>query len=762
MVPVHSKNRFVYSRISVSIIFILFLLASIANSPLVSAEEAPIIKLVDIKGNKRIGTESIESKIMSRAGTPFSQKTVQNDIQTLYGLGYFDDIRVEIEPFEGGIKLIILLKEKPTIISVDFAGNEKLESDDLAGQITITPGAIANQALILRNVDRLVSYYQSEGYWHVSVLPILKEVSAETTAVTFQIEEGPKVKIKKVTIEGNRAISSGKIKKAMRTGKWWLFSFLSGSGYYKKEEMKMDIERIRKLYHSNGYIQVVISEPEITMNPKKTGIYIKISLSEGDQYKVGEVSFSGNTVFESSRFYEKIDTAPGKIFNRGALRNDIDRILSMYTERGYATADINPLIDVNEEGKTVSLELAVTEGEIFRIGRVEIFGNEKTRDKVIRREVRFDEGDIYNSKLLRRSYQRITNLDFFESVELNPKPRLQERLIDIDVTVKEKLTGMMTIGGGYSSVDEFIAMGEITQRNLFGKGLTLKLKADISGRRTNYNITLINPWFMDRPISASVNVYNETFKYDVYDKKTIGGSLGFGKELSEYVRGSITYSFEQIRVTNISENASDFIKDQEGIKITSSIHPSIWRDTRDNYIDPARGSKNSVYVTVAGLGGDNYFVKTVGDSAWFFPVIWDTTFMMRGRLGYASGWNGKELPIYERFYIGGIDTVRGLDFGEGGPRDSAGVVIGGSRELIFNVEYIFPIERSLRLKGLVFFDAGKAEDDFKELLDLRTTAGFGVRWISPFGPIRIEWGFNLDPKADETDSKIEFAMGGSF
>lgn len=741
---------------------LLFFFMSFPVSTPASVEAMPVIKVIEIKGNKKIERETIQANIKSRVGAPFSQKAVQGDIKKLYSLGYFDDVRVEIESFEGGIKLILIIKEKPTILSVDFQGNKKIETEDLKEKVTVTSGAIANHSLITDNVKNIISFYESEGYLHAQVLPVIRKVSEDAVAITFQIDEGPKVKIKKITIEGNKFISSRKIKKAMKTRKRWIFSFLTGSGIYKKEEIKTDIERIRELYQSKGYLQVVISDPVITLNPERTELYIKITLSEGDKFKIGEISFKGNTIFNSAVLYQHIETLTGKTFNRVALRDDIDKILALYTEKGYAVADINPLFDVNSKEKLVSIVFSVTEGEIFRIGRIEITGNKKTRDKVIRREMRLDEGDTYNSKLLKRSYQRISNLNFFDTVELNPKPRAEEKLVDVDINVKEKLTGMLTVGGGYSSIDKFIVTGEITQINLFGRGLYLKLRADLSSSRTNYNISLKDPWFMDKPVSASISLYNEVFEYPEYDKEAMGGSIGFGKELSEYVGGNIKYTFEDVTISSIADGASSIIKEQEGRKITSSISPSIWRDTRDSYLDPTSGSKNSLNTTYAGIGGDNYFIKALFDSLWYFPVKWDTTFSLRGRFGYASGLADRKLPLYERYYVGGINTVRGLGFGKGGPRDENGEVIGGTKELIFNVEYIVPIEKNLRLKGVIFFDAGKSFDDYEEVKSLRTTAGLGVRWMSPFGPIRLEWGYNLSKKADESSSKIEFAVGGLF
>jgi outer membrane protein insertion porin family len=729
---------------------------------LMAEDDMPVIKHTEVRGNRKIEKETILANIKSRPGSVLSQKSIQDDIRGLFALGYFDDIRVELEPFEGGVNLVFIVVEKPKIVSLDFQGNEELETEKLREKVTVSPGAIANYFLIKDNVEGIIAHYQAEGYWHVRVIPIIREVSDDEVAVTFQIDEGPKVKVKKVTFEGNKSISAKKIKKVMRTKKWWLFSFITGSGVYREEVLKYDLEKIKELYHSKGFIQVKISEPEVTVSPDRKKLNIHVSLDEGEQFTVADVEFSGNSLYGSAELYGHVETAPGAIFNRTAMKKDIDAILQLYTERGYAMADVDPLVQIEAKEKRVNVTFSIQEGEIFRIGRIEVIGNEKTRDKVIRREVRLDEGDVYNSKLIKRSYQRINNLNFFDSVDLNPKPRVREKIVDLDVRVKEKLTGMISVGGGYSSIDKFIVTGEITQTNLFGKGLYLRLKADLSALRANYYIKVTNPWFMDRPIAATVTVFNESFEFPSYDKEATGGSVGFGKELSEYVRGNITYKLENVDITDVDEDASSVIKDQEGEKLTSSVDLSVWRDSRDNYLDPTTGSKNGLYTTFAGIGGDNYFIKGLYDSLWYFPFKWGTVFSFRGRVGYATGFAGKSLPLYERFYVGGIDTVRGLGFGEGGPRDDNGEEIGGTRELIFNAEYIFPLVEDIKLKGLVFFDAGKSEDSWEDVLDLRTTTGFGLRWHSPFGPIRLEWGYNIDKRDDEASSKIEFALGGVF
>ena len=729
------------------------------------AESGPSIKSIEIQGNRKVSNEAIYSKLKSKIGDNFSENLVQDDIQKLYSIGYFDDITVDIDSFEGGVKLVYSFREKPTITSIDFQGNKEFEAKDLKEKITLTSGAVANLPLIQDNAQKVITFYQSEGYWLVSVLPVIRETSKDAVALTFQIDEGPKVVIKDIVIEGNNIVSEKDIKKAMESKERWLFSFITGSGLYKKDQIRGDLERIKELYLNRGFLHIAVSEPEIILSRDREELSIKISVSEGDQYKVGSLNIKGNSVFTDAELLQKLKIASGQIFSRSALRTDIDNILDFYMEKGYALCDINPLVDVNEVEKIANITFSVTEGDIFRIGMIEISGNAKTRDKVIRREIRLDEGDIFNKKLLKRSFQRINNLNFFENVDIAPYPHPAEKLVDLKVNVKEKMTGMLSVGGGYSSVDKFMVMGEITQANLFGKGLYLKFKADFSAVRTNYNISLRDPWFMDKPVSASIGLYNDTFKYPEYDKEATGGYIGFGKELSEYVEADIRYELEKVNITEISRKASDIIKDQEGVKVTSSINPSISKNTIDNYLDPTSGYRHVLSLTVAGLGGDNYFVKELIDSVGYFPFKWDTTFSLRGRLGFAAGFAGKELPLYERFYVGGINTVRGLSFGEGGPKDENGDEIGGNVEAIFNAEYIFPILPDVKLKGLTFFDYGGSFDkDLKKysLKDMRPTAGFGFRWLSPFGPIRLEMGFNLDPKEGESKSKLEFSIGGLF
>lgn len=746
-----------------AVLLALLLLAGTALSTAVdsSAQEAPVVNAIVVKGLKRIEDGAVKAKISQRTGEPISNEKTAEDIKNIFKMGYFDDVTVELETLEGGVRLTYVVKEKPTIIRVEFQGNKELSDDKLREKATITVGAIADATLIQDNAAKLQLFYEEEGYWLASVVPVLNKIGEHEVTLTYQIEEGGKVKIRTIAIEGNRAFSAGRIKKAMKTSEYGIFSFITSSGYYKRETMSADIEAVKDLYFNHGYIKASVADPDIRLTDDRRGMIITIRVSEGEQYKVSSIGITGNKAFPEADLRKLIKTAPDTVFSRETLRKDIAAITEQYTQNGYALANIYPDVVPDDTTRQVKVTYKIEEGDAFRVGRVEISGNLRTRDKVIRREVRLDEGDLFNSALLKRSYERLNNLNFFETVDIAPKPRYEERLLDLDVKVKERATGFLSVGGGYSSVDKLIAMVDITQGNLFGRGQYIKAKGELGGNSSFYEISFRDPWFLDRPISFQADIYRITRKYVDYERRATGFGLGLGKSLSEYWNASVSYNLENATIFNVSDDASDIIKEQIGTRLTSSITPSITRDSRDNFLDPSRGSRNSLYITFAGLGGDNAFIKGLFDSAWFFP-LGSNTISLRGRIGYATGIFGKNLPLYERFYVGGINTVRGLGFGEAGPRDDKGAVIGGTKELIFNTEFIFPIVTELRLKGLVFFDAGNAYDLDESFGKLRYTTGTGIRWISPMGPIRIEWGYNLDRRDGESSNKVEFTFGTFF
>jgi outer membrane protein insertion porin family len=761
--------------------------------------EGTKVTLIEVQGNRRIETATILAKIKTKEGVVFSPSQIKEDIKVLYQLGHFEDVQVKTEGFENGLKVIFLVKEKPLIREITFEGNDALTTEKLKEGLTLLPRTAFNLQLIQENAEKIRLKYQDDGYYDAIVVPVITELRGGDRNVLYHIEEGGKVKLTDIIITGNKALTSDEIKKSLKTQEHWFFSFLGRSGTLRTEELKEDIETIKNLYYNKGYIQVQVDEPII--EPKtytkrvswfssktrtiteKSELVVRINIREGDQFRIGSLTFKGNTTIPDSTLDKEVKLRRGDVFSREVLRQDVARIMDLYDGIAKPFASVVPLFNINPEKKTVDINIEIQEGGEVRIGRINISGNSKTRDKVIRREMRLNEGDLYSKKALKRSYERINNLNFFESVDIVPERRPQEPVMDLDVKVKEKMTGTLSLGGGYSSVDKLVGIAEVTQGNLGGRGQLLKFKTQWGGRHRILMLSFMEPYLFDEPIWGRVDAYRQSQVYDGYTIYSNGLAFGVGKSFDEYLSGSIRYGLDQSKTSDITVTPIPYVLLQQlrfyGTAVTtSSITATLTRDSRDFYLDPKTGSRNTMFVQYAGgpLGGDPEFVKSVADSAWFFPLFWDTVFMARGRIGYVGSLIDKPIPVGERFFVGGSGTVRGFRYGTAGPVDSAGNRVGGNKELIFNFEYNFPIVPAARLKGVVFYDIGRAFDDnilandplvtdnptSISLRDLRHAWGWGFWWLSPIGPLRFEWGYIIHKKPTDQASEFEFNIGTLF
>lgn len=739
---------------------IFLLLTSI---PAIAEEEGQAkVTEIQIAGNKKVESETIRSKISVKPGDVFSPSAVRNDVAAIYKMGFFDDVRVDAEGAGGGIRLIFNVVERPIITSFSFEGNKNIETSKIREKVNLTPYSVYNPALVAENVERLKIFYQGEGYYNATVLPIIKE-SAKDVKVIFQIDEGSKVIISKINFVGNKAFSDRKIRKAMETRSYFpVWSYLMKTGTYKIVEFSQDMERIKALYYNNGYIQVMVGEPQVVLSQDKKKLEITVPITEGAQFRYRNIDISGNKVFNKDELLKHVTSKSGEIMDRDKLKEDVVALTDLYGSKGYAFASVSPVINPDVEKRLVDINLDVNEGSQIFVNRINISGNVKTRDKVIRRELKFNEGEIYDTTSLKKSYDRLKNLDFFEDIEIVPDRKEQKDTVDLNVKVKEKSTGSFSIGGGYSTIDRLMAIGEVTQNNFLGIGEQLKFKGQFGKRSQNFNLSFTEPWLLDRPISLRIDLFKEGRVYDGYTRKTLGGAITIGRRFWEYYSVSGGYSYTDDKYTDVIQTIQDEFGSTLNLHTTSKINMSLSRDTRDNYLDTRHGSSNSIYGEYAGLGGQNHYYKAIGDTTWFFPFYWETAFSLHGRLGYASGLSGKNLPLAERFYVGGISTVRGFEFGAIGPKTD-GKPIGGTKELIFNAEYTFPILPSMRLKGVAFFDAGKAYGSGENIdLNLRYSTGAGFRWMSPMGLIRLEYGYVLNRKPGDKSGKLEFSMGSMF
>ncbi|MBN1848388.1 MAG: outer membrane protein assembly factor BamA [Deltaproteobacteria bacterium] len=725
---------------------------------------------IRITGNKRIESEAILAVIESKEGDEPNSNQLDKDLRAIYRMGYFEDVRIEIEDDPRGKVVIFYIIEKPSIAKIFFEGNEDLEDDDLLEQLGVKKYSILNLNEIKQSINRLKEYYREKGYYNVEITESIEDLPENEVSLTYQVSEGEKIYIKNIQFIGNEQIDADELKDEMETSEKGCFFFISGSGKLDKKKLEFDVHRLAAFYHNNGFIKVKIGEPKVTYDEEVEGLTITIDIIEGPQYKVDGVNIEGDLIKPLDELLATLNIKQGTLFSREVVRTDTMRLGEIYSEQGFAYADVTPITKEDEENHLVDITYKITKGERVRFERINITGNTITRDKVIRREFKFAEGDYFNGKELKQGTRNLYRLDFFETVDIQTKKGEDDDLMILDVDVKEKPTGQFAFGVGYSSYEKTVSTLELSKRNFNGKGQEVSARATFGSRTKNYNVSFIEPWLFDRPLSAGISLYKWVYdsEYNQYDQDTQGGSLTFGFPLKvdDYTRGSVQYALDESEIYNIATDASQEVKNQAGTQVTSSMTFSMTRDSKNRHFLASEGSLNSLSYEYAGrlLDGDSSFDKYNLRSAWYFPLPLDNIFMAQFRAGIVRKKSEGTLPIGEKFKLGGINTVRGYSYGEISPKSSDGYNIGGEDMWVFNLEYLFPLQKEQGVMGLLLYDAGnvyrKEDDDFFNYP--KQSIGGGIRWLTPLGLLRLEYGRKLDPEPGESKDDWEFTIGGAF
>lgn len=727
---------------------------------------------VHVRGSQRIEKEAILAVIKTHKGDRFDYDQLDKDLRNIYKMGFFKDVSIETEDGPMGKIVVFNVIEKPSIAKIVFAGNKKVDDDDLKKELGIKLYSILDQNEIRQSIERLKEYYRQKAFYNADIKYRLEPLSNNQILLKYEIAEHDKVYVTEIKFLGNTRFDDDDLKDIMETSEMGFFSWLSwltDRGHLDKKKLEFDVHKIAAFYHNHGFIKARVGEPKIKFEKEK-GLTIAIEIAEGHQYGVNKVGIEGDLIKPADELLEKVQIGKEEVFNREIVRKDIMALRSVYVDEGYAYAEVSPRTRDDDETHLVDITYRISKGPKVRFERINISGNAVTRDKVIRRELKVVEGGDFSGKALRRSTENLHRLGFFEDMEMQTKKGSREDLMVLDIRVKERPTGNFSIGAGYSSQDAVFGTFQVSQNNLFGYGQKLRAAAKIGGKSSEFDISFIEPWFLDRPVSVGVDAYKWKYEYDAYDRDSTGGavSCGFLLGIDDFTRGSVEYRYDSARITEIDEaNASVAIKEMEGRNVTSSMTVGIKRDTRDRSWNTSKGSINSISFQYAGgiLGGDQYFNKYRARTAWYFPLFWKTVFMAQGRLGYIVKRSGGELFVYQKFMIGGMSTVRGFDYASISPVDpKTGDKIGGEKEMIFNLEYTFPLFEEHGLAGVVFFDAGNvfASDESFSFSGIRRSAGAGIRWYSPIGPLRLEYGKNLDRRGGESTGKWEFSVGGLF
>jgi len=724
-----------------------------------------LIYKVLIEGSRVIEESAIRSQIKMKEGDVFSPRVLREDLKSIYQLGYFQDVRAEKRDWDRGMAIVFVVEEKPVIRGFKFSGNKALKATEIQEVITLKPRAILDLNAVKESVNRILKKYHDEAYFSAEVGYELETPRKGDVIVHFKIVEHKKIRIKSITFSGNLHFSDAQLRKVLpETEERGFWSWVSKSGTYKEEILERDLDAIMIFYLQRGFLLAKVGKPRVTHDSE--GIAINIPVEEGRQFKVSKVDIQGDLIFPKEEMFKWVDIYVGEIFNRDKLREAIVKLSDLYADRGYAFVDVSPQTILHQDQNWVDLIFEIKKGREVYIERINILGNTKTRDKVIRRSLPAVEGELYSLSAFKGSRENLNRLGYFKEVNISTKKGSADDKMEMNIQVEEGPTGTISVGGGYSTLDKFVGTVQISQSNLFGRGQRLSLVGQIGGISQFYNLGFTEPSLFDSRISGGVDLFNTRRIYDSYTVQRTGGGLRLGFPLVGLARGFLSYKYETITISDVLPTASFIILQSAGTSTTSSVTGTIRRDTRDSYADPTRGSDNSAWVEYAGgvLGGTNYFTRYGGNSGWWVTPFWNTTFYAHGRIGYLQGREESNIPLFERYREGGIYSIRGFKTWTVGPLAPNGEVIGGDKELLFNFEWIFPLIQQLKIKGLLFFDAGNAWDVGQPFLDggLRTSVGFGFRWLSPMGPLRLEWGYNLQPKAGESQSSWDFAVGTVF
>lgn len=792
--------------------FFLFVLITLFQSDFLLAD-SPTLKLserdklefvtindIRIEGIKKVEKEAILSRIKSKKGEILNREKIKNDIISILELGFFWDVQIKAENITSDNKcdLVIYVREIPAIKSIQIEGNDEIDKEDIEKVITIKVNSPFDINKVRNVAQKIKELYIEKGFFlsEVTFQPSTIEdaFNQDSVDLRFIISEHAKVIVKGIFFSGTSKINPEELKSIIETREGGWFSFLTSSGTYKEDAFQKDMMRITQYYREKGFIKAKVGIPSLKLTPDKKYLYIFIPVEEGEQYRLGDLKISGDLIVPEKEIRKLITLKKGDIFNTTQFfARDLEAITVLYKDMGYAYVNIETPYKEYESSRTLDIELVIDKGPICKFEKIEIIGNTKTRDKVIRREMTISEYDQYSYSALETSKRRIEALGYFEKVEYRTHQGSKPDLVSVEIEVKEKATGTFNIGAGFSSAENFLVQAQIGQYNLLGNGQSLSLIALMSSIRKQFELSFTEPYFLDTNWTLAVDLYNTSWNYYEFYRSSTGFRLTTGYPLSYYLRTYITYTLEDVTVeSGVSFENQRRIKNLYSEGMTSSFTLKLVWDSRNNRIYPSKGQLHSISTELASaiFGSENEFMRTYLKDNFYLQLPYYFVFKAASTIGHITPFGSSGIPISERFYVGGMYSVRGytlrsispfLDVARSGIDPSSDLDIfysGGNKELIFNFELEFPIIQQAGIRGVFFFDAGNAYSEKSFFFDdpyynfplgLLYSWGFGFRWFSPMGPLRFEWGFPLTRRTqpgtniyiDDT-FKFEFTIGSTF
>ncbi len=747
-----------------------------ASSSIGEAKNLFKIDIIEVLGTKKVEAEAILEKIDAKTGESLNTYTLKEDIKKIYEMKYFESVEAHHKIVKGKNHLVLKVIEKPIISKISFTGNDEVSGDDLKEQVKTREFNILDVNTIKSDIQLLQKYYEEKGFYLASVTYDLTKNEFGGLDLIFNVKEFDKVTVKKIIFLGNHDLPDEDLKAMMSTQEETLFSGMSGSGNFKEFNFKTDVERLKYLYKSKGYLQINIGNPVITVSEDKKWIFITIDVKEGPKFDVNNIFFNGELLFTESEMREKVDLRSGKVYSEETLRRDIQVLTEMYQDKGYAFANVLRRLQIVPGENKVDIHYSFEKGQVAYFGKVIVKGNTKTRDKVVRRELRVYEGMKYSGSLLRKSKENVNRLGFFEpgSVIFNTvSPRGKDNILDVEITVKERQTGQISLGAGYSTATKGFFQASIAQNNFRGLGQNLNLNVSLSENQKTYNLGFTEPYFLDSKWTAGADIYKTSNGLiSSFSSEKYGGDIRVGYPIFEYTRLFLTLRHEVTEIEDVRNPTID-LDTENGTAAT--LKTTLRYDKRDNIFEPTKGVYASISFENAGMYGDQFWLKGAFEGRYYYPVYEELVFRSRLKLEQITKTVAdKDVPRTEKFQMGGSRNMRGYNYEDIGPQElledkqDAGTFdtfnVGGQFSILSQFEFEHPLVKEAGLKWVVFFDAGNVyADEFNpEKFTLRQDYGFGFRWFSPIGVLRFEFGYPIDPKEDEGGQQFHFDIGQLF
>ena len=760
-------------RIYFNILLVLFVFLSF-NSLANDAEQYKGMEIyrIELFGNKVIQDDRIYNLIAVREGEKFDHEILKKDLRNLYKTEYFYKIDLLSEIVNDKLLLVFRFEENPILSDLRLQGNDKLSDNDILDVLPIQKGKLTSRDKLEMTKSIVKQFYLMKGFNKVQVEEKITPVGQGSIQYELDIVEGDRGYVKGIVLKGSDQQFYRDILKRLETKTKWVFSGITGRGRLSEDIINLDRSNIRSFYLDNGFVNVKVSKPRIDYIESKDGYLVVFDVEEGDRYKVGTITFAGDLLDDKDLSdYTTLDESI--YFNLSKMQQDIENLTIVYGDESYAFANIDPIFNQDDDLKQISIKYNMEKGEKYKVNKISIFGNTRTRDKVIRREIKIKEQDPYSGTKIKASKRFINRRGFFESVDIKEIPSKDKpNYLDVEVTVEEKPTGYFSIQGGYSSVEALLLGVQVQENNLWGYGKQLGASITVGTVSQNFLIDYGDPYFLDTSYQFKMSLFRRQYEYIDYDRERWGGTLMFGKELNTWTFADIKYRYENIKVDDLTTEATEIFQERND-KI-SSVSFGIRYDTRDNFLDPTRGISTGLSIEESNsyFGANLHFTEYTGKFSKYFQVTSGHTMAYSFESAFIDFRNTeKRLIVSERYYLGGPENLRGYKFARVSPRRTLSngefVRIGGNKYVYSTLEYLYPLATETGLKGILFVDVGQVYEQTevvdKNPWDMKKDIGFGFRWLSPVGPLKLDFGFPLgNRKSDESKYEVQFSFGSVF